>query len=86
MDDTEKLVIGDTVEIVSSWISDRFGVHPWDGCEGLVVLERMHRNTRFLIVSVPAGEREDARHGTVWVPELALRRTEQGTGRNATDD
>lgn len=76
MDDTEKLVIGDTVEIVSSWISDRFGVHPWDGCRGLIVLERMHRNTRFLLVSVLDSEREDARRGTVLVPEIALQRTD----------
>lgn len=73
----EKLVSGDTVEIVAGEVADRFGIHAFDGSEGLIVTERHHRDRRFLVVSVRS-ERDGARSGTVVVPEVACKRMDNG--------
>lgn len=73
----EKLVSGDTVEIIAAEVKDAFGIHPFDGCEGLILTERHHRHRRFLIVSLRS-ERDGARSGTVMVPEVACKRSGNG--------
>lgn len=73
----EKLIAGDTVEIVAAAVKTSFRIHAFDGCVGRILTEEIRRDRRFLIVGIRAG-REGSRSGTVKVPEVALKRSDNG--------
>ena len=70
--------IGDRVELIAAKLSEKTGLHPYDGSEGVVVAIGSHtQQSSERIITVKITPREDppaSRSGKIWAPEGALKK------------